>query len=176
MLGQIGAIVRIDSRRLFLPQTSARRRLPMPKVIRVAQSLRSWSGTSSRRHEAIRLAALTALRDSRRACGSSAARPRPGVFHAVLSGDVDVLSARRLTLIAHDFLQSYHACADVDLRGVTSMDSTGLLLLVRLHRTAIVRGGKLTLVEPSGICLRVLESMCFDKIFEIRPYGSGCGS
>jgi anti-sigma B factor antagonist len=89
-----------------------------------------------------------------------------------LSGEIDMVSSRKLTLIAQDFLLSDLPSAQVDLREVTFIDSTGLLLLVRLHRTAVARGGAVTLLDPSEICLRALESVDFDKVFEIRRRGS----
>jgi anti-anti-sigma factor len=92
----------------------------------------------------------------------------PGVFQVTLTGDIDLLSARRLTFIARDFLQSGHPSAVVELRGVTFFDSTGLLLLVRLHRTAVARGGHLTLLEPSEVCMRTLELVGFEEVFEIQ--------
>jgi anti-anti-sigma factor len=142
------------------------------KVIPVAQTGRHWSGTSSWRHEVARLAALMAGTNTRRPPRPLATRLRAGVFRASLSGEIDLVSSRKLTVIAQDFLLSDHASAQVDLRDVTFIDSTGLLLLVRLHRTASARGGTVTLLEPSEICLRALESVCFDKVFEIRRRGS----
>ena len=89
----------------------------------------------------------------------------------VLSGVIDLTSSRRLTLIAEDFLRSDHANAEVDLQGVTFLNSTGLLLLVRLHRTAKARGGRVALLEPSGICLRTIEHAGLDEIFETQTQG-----
>lgn len=121
------------------------------------------------------MAALMAVRGTNRAPRPLAARLRSGAFQVALSGDIDLMSSRRRILIAEDFLQSDHACADVDPRKVTCIDSTGVPLLVRLHRTAVARAGKVTLLEPSGICLRMLERLCYGQIFEIRraaiPHG-----
>ena len=120
----------------------------------------------------MRLAALMAMSDTHRVSRPLATRVRPGAFQVALSGDIDLMSSGRLTLIAQDFLQSDHASAEVDLHGVTFIDSTGLLLLVRLHRTALVRGGKVTLLQPSGVCLLALESVAFDKVFDIQLQGT----
>ena len=112
-----------------------------------------------------------AVSDTYLASRSPATLVRRGVFHVALSGDVDLTASRQLTLIAEDFLRSDQASASVDLQRITSIDSAGLLLLARLHRTAMVRGGKVTLLQPSSVCLRALESVAFDQIFEIQPQG-----
>lgn len=138
----------------------------------MAQTRRRWSGSSWWRHEVARLGALMAGISSRRSPRPLATRLRAGVFQTSLSGEIDLMSSRKLTLIAQDFLLSDHPSAQVDLRDVTFIDSTGLLLLVRLHRTAVARGGTVTLLDPSDICLRALQSVCFDKDFEIRRRGS----
>lgn len=137
----------------------------------MVQSVRHWSSTASRRYEAVRLAALMAVSDNYRTSGPLATKVRFGVFQVTLTGDIDLTSSRQLTLIAEDFLQSDQASAAVDLRGITSIDSAGLLLLARLHRTAVARGGRVMLVEPSGTCLRALEGVAFDEIFEIQASG-----
>lgn len=131
-------------------------------------SLKRRSSTFTWRHEAVRLAALMAVSDNQRASRPLTTRLRPGVYQVALNGDLDATNTRSLTLSAQAFLHSDHASADVDLRSVTFIGSTGLLLLVRLHRTAALRGGTVTLLEPSTPCMRQLERLGFDKIFTVR--------
>ena len=92
-----------------------------------------------------------------------------GVFSVTLRGEIDLPEEAVLTSFLQDFREGHMPSARVDLRQVTFMDSTGLSFLVRLRRTAMERGGNVTLVGPSGICLRALQTVQFDKIFELIP-------
>ncbi len=92
-----------------------------------------------------------------------------GVFSVRLSGAIDLPEEPVLTSYLQDFREGHWPSARVDLRQVTFMDTTGLAFLVRLRRTALERGGQVTLVGASGICLRALEIVRFDTVFAMVP-------
>jgi anti-anti-sigma factor len=92
-----------------------------------------------------------------------------GVFSVKLQGAVDLPEEHVLNSFVQDFREGDLLSARVDLRQVTFMDSTGLAFLVRLRRTALERGGEVTLVGASGICLRALQIVRFDTVFTMVP-------
>lgn len=92
-----------------------------------------------------------------------------GVFSVRLRGAVDLPEEPVLTSFLQDFREGHMPSARVDLRQVTFMDTTGLAFLVRLRRTALARGGEVTLVGASGICLRALQTVRFDTVFTMLP-------
>ena len=59
------------------------------------------------------------------------------------------------------------AVATVDLRAVTLFGSTGLDFLARLNELALERGGSVSLLSPSRVCLRMLAIVGFDSTFEL---------
>jgi anti-sigma B factor antagonist len=96
-------------------------------------------------------------------------KTEPTVFQVALSGELDLERAPELNVLVDSFRRSRHTHVEIDVRQVTFIDSAGLTLLVRLWREAQQRGGSVDLVGPTGICLRVLQATCLDKLFEIRP-------
>lgn len=57
--------------------------------------------------------------------------------------------------------------ADLDMSGVTFLDSSGLATLLRLRKELHGRGGTLRIVAPSGIVRRILEITSVLDLFGI---------
>ncbi len=86
-----------------------------------------------------------------------------------LSGDIDVAASPLFDAVLQQFEWSEAKDIDVDLAGVTFMDSTGLAFLVKLKRACDQREGTVTLVDPSEVAQRILTLVKFDSVFVIEP-------
>jgi anti-anti-sigma factor len=84
----------------------------------------------------------------------------------VVVGDVDMASTD-LFEEAMDRLGSELRKLVVDLGGVTFIDSTGLSMLVRLHRACVANGGSLVVVAPSEPARRLFEISKVDEVLTI---------
>jgi anti-anti-sigma factor len=77
--------------------------------------------------------------------------------------------------VVDEFLEHALACLDraqgidVDLGGVSFIDSSGLGALVRVRKEAAARGKTLTLVDVSAATHRLLEITGLQQAFDIRP-------
>jgi anti-anti-sigma factor len=77
--------------------------------------------------------------------------------------------------VVDEFLEHALACLDrapgidVDLGGVSFIDSSGLGALVRVRKEAVARGKTLTLVDISPATNRLLEITGLQQAFDIRP-------
>jgi len=91
------------------------------------------------------------------------------VFVVTLHGAIDFVEESVLASVLRAFDDGRLPNARVDLRQVTFIDSTGLAFLVHLRRMATKRGGEVTLVGASGICLEAIEIVRFDTIFTMVP-------
>lgn len=60
-----------------------------------------------------------------------------------------------------------HRNIEVDLSQTTFVDSSGLGALIALHKTAVSRQGKLTLLNPQPAIQQIIELTRLDGIFEI---------
>ena len=58
---------------------------------------------------------------------------------------------------------------ELDLGGVTFMDSSGIALVLKAHRTMALSGGKLRLVRVPPQPGRVLRCAGLDRLFSITP-------
>lgn len=85
-----------------------------------------------------------------------------------VEGEVDLA-------VADEFLERGQGCLDqadvieLDLRGVTFIDSSGLGVLVRLRKEAAEKGKSLSLVNVSPATHRLLEITGLHSAFDIRP-------
>ncbi|HET7902425.1 MAG TPA: STAS domain-containing protein [Candidatus Nanopelagicales bacterium] len=86
--------------------------------------------------------------------------PEPGpdadVFHCSLEGEIDFACRDELTLVARTFAASPCRRAEIDVTGVTFVDSTALAMLLGMLRTAEDRGGSVVLVGPGRQLVRLL--------------------
>ncbi len=101
--------------------------------------------------------------------GRRARTPGPTPLHVIrLHGEVDVARRDELALVAQAFVASGSVSAELDLGGVEFMDSSGLQLIARLHRTAKLRGGTVHVVRPAPAVRRVIEVSGLDALVEIH--------
>lgn len=84
-------------------------------------------------------------------------------------GVVDFWSAGPLQEQVNFALQGRRPHLVFDLSEVTFVDSTGLGLLVSVHRRAESGGGWLHIAGPSPQVRRVLEATNLDQIFRLYP-------
>lgn len=97
-------------------------------------------------------------------------RPRAagaGNFRCVLHGEVDFASREHLLAIARDFEASGLPRAEVDVAGVTFVDSTALSMLLTMRRTATDRGGEVVLVAPGRRLHRLLTIAGMTALFTV---------
>ena len=86
----------------------------------------------------------------------------------ILSGDVDLQVAERLTRVAHSQLaDSDVQCLRLDLGAVTFMDSTGMGALVRIRNTARQQGQTIELVNIPERIRQLLLLTGLGGVFEI---------
>ncbi|MEY2449585.1 MAG: hypothetical protein QOH79_3061 [Acidimicrobiaceae bacterium] len=74
-----------------------------------------------------------------------------------ITGELDINSAPRLIATLHDVAQPPVRHVDLDSRGVTFLDSTGLRALIVARNEATHLGVDLALVEPSPAVNRVIQ-------------------
>jgi anti-anti-sigma factor len=86
-----------------------------------------------------------------------------------LRGVIDFWSAGPLEEQVNWALQGRRPHLVFDLNEVTFVDSTGLGLLVSVHRRAEAGGGWLHLARPSQHLRRLLEATNLDQLFELYP-------
>jgi anti-sigma B factor antagonist len=83
-----------------------------------------------------------------------------------VGGEVDLGTAGQLSDHAVAAQQAATSLV-LDLGGVTFMDSTGLKVLLAVHRRAQLSGGHLALAAPTRSVLKVLTVTGLDKTFTI---------
>jgi anti-sigma B factor antagonist len=106
--------------------------------------------------------------------GASPARdiaPPDGTFQIILNGEIDMSRQEELASLADAYRTSQERGVEVDLSGVTFIDSTGVAFLFRLRATATERAGTVRLLGPSRMCRRVLEITSIDRLVEVVPPG-----
>ena len=96
---------------------------------------------------------------------------RGAVCALSVSGEIDMASADA-------FLHRLLGCLDrfdsleVDLSGVTFMDSSGLSALLRMNKAAAATGKRAVLVELSPITSRLLQVSGLEEVFVVEPPSS----
>ncbi|GAB3328474.1 STAS domain-containing protein [Micromonospora halotolerans] len=83
------------------------------------------------------------------------AESQPGRTVVTLTGELDVSSVDEVRGLLADTVRATPV-VDVDLTGLTFIDSTILGALIAAHRDAASLGGSLTLLNPTGHVRRVL--------------------
>jgi anti-sigma B factor antagonist len=64
-------------------------------------------------------------------------------------------------------LTPFHKMVEIDLSGITFLDSSGLGALIALHKTLRAQNGTLRLVNPAANARQILELTRLHRIFEI---------
>jgi anti-sigma B factor antagonist len=85
-----------------------------------------------------------------------------------VSGDLDISGVEEFLEHADRLLDAGSAAIEVDLAGVTFIDSSGLGALVRLQRTATAAGRQLRLVNVPRPVTRILELTGLTELFTER--------
>jgi anti-sigma B factor antagonist len=86
-----------------------------------------------------------------------------------LTGEIDMSTAQSVREAALQAMRQHDRTLQIDLSGVTFIDSTGLEVLLATRRRATVSGGQLQLIDPTHAVLRVLEVTGVDRLFQIQP-------
>jgi anti-anti-sigma factor len=90
----------------------------------------------------------------------------PGTPHLVkLLGELDLASAPEL----RSQLRPLDGDLEVDLAGLTFLDSSGMNALVDVHRDRDARGHRLVIRGASGIVLRALTITGLTEFFDLEP-------
>ncbi|MFD8565336.1 STAS domain-containing protein [Streptomyces sp. NPDC059639] len=73
-----------------------------------------------------------------------------------LGGDIDLLALHRLAPLLDTVAAGPYRVVVIDLTATTFFDCSGLTLLVRTHRRAAERGGRVTVVCRRRLTLRII--------------------
>ena len=84
-----------------------------------------------------------------------------------VDGEIDLDSAGELSEAALAAMQEIGPRVVLDLSGVTFMDSTGLKVLLAVHKRAELAGGRLVLAGPTRSVNRVVSITGFDQTFAV---------
>ena len=91
-----------------------------------------------------------------------------GILRICLSGELDHHAAaggmREIDELLDRFIPA--DCA-LDLSGLTFMDSSGIALILRVHKRMQALGGRTAVIDPSAQPLRVLDASGIDRIIKI---------
>src|SRR5690606_38106595 len=82
-------------------------------------------------------------------------------------GEIDLATAPALRTELLTALVRYSPRLVLDLSGVTFLDSTGLAVLVAVHRRARAEGGELSLAGPRPVVRKLLGITYLDRVFPI---------
>lgn len=84
-----------------------------------------------------------------------------------VDGEIDLDNASDLSEVALAAMQEIGPSLVLDLSGVTFMDSTGLKVLLAVHKRAELAGGRLVLAGPTRSVNRVVTITGFDRTFAV---------
>jgi anti-sigma B factor antagonist len=93
----------------------------------------------------------------------------PSHVRLCVEGEIDMAVAPQLQqclLRAADVFDHHHI--DLDLSGVTFMDSWGLGVLVSVHRQLAVARSHLAVVNPPPVLVKLIELSGIDSYLDIR--------
>lgn len=91
------------------------------------------------------------------------------VFVMTLVGEIDWDSKTLLDNAIAEFTASAADRAQVDLTGVTYLDSTGIATLARLAGQVAARGGRVVLLGVPGPVRRILQITELLSLFDFAP-------
>ncbi len=90
----------------------------------------------------------------------------------VLSGELDVSTAPRLRDQLHQLIESDCLRFTCYIEGLSYVDSSGLSVLLMVHKRLEKVGGILMLMSPVPSVRRILEITGVDDYLDIRPPGA----
>jgi anti-sigma B factor antagonist len=91
------------------------------------------------------------------------------VVFAALQGHIRLAEAGTLRELMQALAQHPAEAFYLDLAGIQYIDSTGLGLLMALHKQIHEAGGRLHLVQPARTVLSVLRLSKLDRVFHVVP-------
>ncbi|MGH3739326.1 MAG: STAS domain-containing protein, partial [Micromonosporaceae bacterium] len=83
-----------------------------------------------------------------------------------LSGDLDLATAPELRTALHEVLAERQIIV-VDMSDLRFLDSTGLGVLVRVHKKAKASGGVVAFATVPRNVVKILEVTCLDRVFPV---------
>ena len=83
-----------------------------------------------------------------------------------LEGDLDLATAPELRTVLHEALTTRPSIV-VDMGKLRFLDSTGLGVLVRVHKKAKAAGGVVAFCAVPGNVVKILEVTCLDRVFPV---------
>jgi anti-anti-sigma factor len=84
-------------------------------------------------------------------------QPGQAGMRLIVTGEVELSTADMLVRAVGEALDMHPPAIEVDLAGVTFMDSTGIGALLQARKRATVGGTALTVVNPQPSVRRILE-------------------
>lgn len=90
---------------------------------------------------------------------------RDDVVVVTVGGEVDLGTANQLSEAAVAAMHENGPKVVLDLAGVTFMDSTGLKVLLAVHKRAELSGGRLVLASPTRSVSKVISVTGLDQTF-----------
>jgi anti-sigma B factor antagonist len=98
----------------------------------------------------------------------SSQRLTPAAVVVMLSGDLDLATAPELRNALQEALTERPNLV-LDMSDLRFLDSTGIGVLVRIHKRASAVGGALVFAEVPNNVVKILEVTCLDRIFPVYP-------
>jgi len=93
--------------------------------------------------------------------------PSPELGILTVRGELDISTSGQLQRELDALLASAIPRVEVDLAGVSFMDSSALGVLLGAHDRAVANGLHLALASPSSACVKVLGITGLDQVFEL---------
>ncbi len=98
----------------------------------------------------------------------SSQRLTPVAVVIMLSGDLDLATAPELRNALQEALTERPNLV-LNMSDLRFLDSTGIGVLVRIHKKTSAVGGVLAFAEVPSNVVKILEVTCLDRIFPVYP-------
>ena len=85
----------------------------------------------------------------------------------ILSGSIYIEEAKQIQAKIQDFIEHGHKRVAVDLSAVDYIDSSGLGMLVALHKQTLKKGGCMKISGINGMVREIFELTRLTKVFGI---------
>ena len=102
-------------------------------------------------------------------------RPGPQVVVVEVQGDLDAARVPRVRALLEDAVSVRHQQLVVDLSGCSFLDSSGLTVLLEVHRRLARVGALLTLRGCSPRVMKLLSLTGLQRVFDLDPAGQAQG-
>jgi anti-sigma B factor antagonist len=92
-----------------------------------------------------------------------------GTTRLIVAGELDGATAVSLSEQLRQLVADLAGDLTIDIGLVTFIDSTGLSLLISLHKRVRVSGRTLTVADPTPMARRLFEITGLDQVLTIEP-------